>query len=59
MFSGCKSLKYLNLTNFNSKNIKDSDKMNKMFEGCKSIRKENVICKDQTIQYYFWKNNVF
>ena len=39
MFCGCKSLKQLDLSNFNTNNVKD---MNLMFCGCKELEKINL-----------------
>ena len=36
MFSGCYSLKYLDLSNFNTENVTD---MSNMFSGCSSLKK--------------------
>ena len=44
MFYGCKSLKYLNISNFNTSNI---TKMNRMFYGCSSL-KELVLSNFKT-----------
>ena len=46
MFSGCKSLKYLNISNFKKEVIYLEDTM---FEGCHSLLKKNVIAKDNEI----------
>jgi len=46
MFSGCKSLTNLNLSNFNTQNVTN---MNAMFYNCKSLKKENIITKDNKI----------
>jgi surface protein len=59
IFYGCKSLKFLNLKNFNIQTIQKNDNMSHMFDECKSLKKERIICSDQTIIYYFWKQNVF
>ena len=40
MFYGCHSLKNLDLSNFNTKNVTN---MNNMFYGCKSLKKDNII----------------
>ena len=39
MFSGCSSLKELNLSNFNTNNVLD---MSCMFEGCSSLKELNL-----------------
>ena len=39
MFSGCSSLQSINLSSFNTTNVKD---MRCMFYGCSSLKKENV-----------------
>ena len=39
MFSGCSSLQSINLSSFNTTNVKD---MSCMFHGCSSLKKENV-----------------
>ena len=39
MFEGCNSLTNLNLSNFNTQNVTD---MNKMFWGCKSLTNLNL-----------------
>ena len=39
MFSGCESLKKLNLSNLNTKNVID---MSSMFKGCKSLEELNL-----------------
>ena len=39
MFSNCKSLNKLNLSNFNTNKVKN---MNKMFENCESLIKLNI-----------------
>ena len=49
MFSGCSSLKELNLTNFNTNNVID---MRKMFSGCfdnlkMKIKSENKNIRDE------------
>ena len=48
MFNECSSLTSLNLSNFNTNNITD---MSGMFWGCKALKKENIITKDQRILY--------
>ena len=40
MFSGCSSLKELNLNNFNTNNVTD---MSWMFYGCSSLKELNLI----------------
>ena len=39
MFSECSSLQSINLSSFNTTNVKD---MSEMFYGCSSLKKENV-----------------
>ena len=39
MFSGCESLKKLNLSNLNTKNVTD---MSNMFDSCKSLKNLNL-----------------
>jgi len=39
MFSGCSSLKELNLSNFNTNNVTD---MRSMFSGCSSLKELNL-----------------
>ena len=46
MFYGCKSLKNINLSNFNSQNPTN---MSNMFYGCKSLKKENMITNNKKI----------
>ena len=46
----CKSLINLNLSNFNTPNVTD---MSYMFEGCKSLKKENIITEDNKILSFF------
>ena len=46
MFSHCYSLTNLNLSNFNTQNIRDMDGI---FYGCKSLKKEKIITKDNKI----------
>ena len=46
MFSGCKSLTNINLSNFNTQNVTN---MSDMFSGCKSLKKKNIITKDKKI----------
>ena len=46
MFYGCSSLTKINLSNFNSNNVKY---MYYMFSGCSSLRKENIITQDEKI----------
>jgi len=44
MFSRCFSLTNINLSNFNTDNVK---RMRYMFSGCSSLKKENIITKDK------------
>ena len=50
MFSGCSSLKELNLNNFNTNNVTN---MSYMFSGCIALKKENIITTDnKTLQNF-------
>ena len=46
MFWKCSSLNNINLSNFNTNNVKD---MSWMFGGCKSLNKKNIIIKDRKL----------
>ena len=46
MFSECKSLTNINLSNFNTQNVTDKSGI---FNECESLRKENVITNDENI----------
>ena len=46
MFSECKSLTNINLSNFNTQNVTN---MSHMFSHCYSLNKENIITKDNKI----------
>ena len=46
MFYGCYSLISLDLSNFNTQNVTN---MNLMFYFCDSLKKENIITKDDKI----------
>ena len=46
MFSGCKSLTNIDLSNFNTQNVTD---MSFMFSGCDSLKKKNVITNNEEI----------
>ena len=46
MFSGCKSLTNINLSNFNTQNVTN---MSFMFAGCSSLKKEKIITKNYQI----------
>ena len=46
MFYDCYSLISLDLSNFNTQNVTD---MNRMFYRCKSLKRENIITKDDKI----------
>ena len=46
MFYKCSSLTNINLTNFNTNNVKD---MSSMFNGCKKLNKNDIIVKDKRI----------
>ena len=50
MFYECSSLTNINLSNFNTQYVTD---MSDMFWGCKSLKKENIICKDKKIEKNF------
>ena len=43
MFSGCSSLKEINISNFNTNNVTD---MSDMFSGCEKLNKNGIITKD-------------
>ena len=44
MFCGCSSLNNIDLSNFNTNNVKD---MSGMFSDCSSLKKENIKIKDK------------
>ena len=44
MFFSCKSLEPIDLSSFNTTNVKD---MSCMFYGCYSLKKENVVIKNK------------
>ena len=46
MFSECSSLTNINLSNFNTNNVKN---MSGMFWGCNKLNKNNIITKDKRI----------
>ena len=46
----CKSLINLNVSNFNTQNVTD---MSYMFEGCRLLKKENIITEDNKILSFF------
>ena len=46
MFYCCNSLTNLNLSNFNTQNVTD---MSDMFSYCNSLKKNNIITKDNKI----------
>ena len=48
MFSGCSSLKKINLSNFKTQNAENTFFM---FNGCFSLKRENIITKDSKILY--------
>ena len=52
MFSECRSLTNINLSNFNTQNVTN---MSLMFYGCKSLKKENIITKDKKILDKFYE----
>ena len=49
MFYDCASLTHLDLSNFDSNNVKDNNNLFGMFGGCKSLKDENIIVKDKRI----------
>ena len=50
MFYECNSLTNLNLSNFNTQNVTN---MSWMFDNCNSLKKENIITKDDIILIEF------
>ena len=56
MFSGCKSLTNLNLSNFNTQNVTN---MEWMFSWCKSLKKRKVITTDNKIIEQLKSDNIF
>ena len=46
MFCKCHSLTNINLSNFNTQNVTD---MSYMFRKCSSLKKENIITKDDKV----------
>ena len=56
MFYGCESLTNLNLSNFNTQNVIN---MNSMFSYCNSLKKNNIITKDNKILNKFDKGGCF
>jgi len=46
MFSGCSSLFNLDLSNFNTKNVKN---ISNIFYGCKNLQKTDIICNDENL----------
>ena len=50
MFNGCKSLININLSNFNTEKFLIKN-LYSIFNGCKSLRKESIITKDNRILY--------
>ena len=53
MFSGCSSLKELNLSNFNTNKVTN---INGMFKGCSSLI--SLICEDHSIQKEY-RNKIY
>ena len=53
MFESCKSLKNLDLSNFNTQNV---TVMSYMFDNCKSLKKENIITNDKRNLNFFQQN---
>ena len=51
MFEGCKSLTNLNLSNFNTEKV-NLFEMDDMFDGCASLKKDNIITQDRNILNY-------
>ena len=49
MFYGCKSLTNINLLNFNTQNVAN---MSDIFGRCNSLKKQNIITKDNNILKY-------
>ena len=59
LFEKCKSLKFLNIANFNAEKVDILD-MEYMFDGCDSLKLENIDTKDEKIKYAFsQENNLF
>jgi len=56
MFLNCKSLRKINMENFNSQNVTD---MNWMFNGCHSLKKSDIETKDNIILKYFDKQRIY
>jgi len=46
MFRDCKSLTNINLSNFDTQNVKYMDNM---FNGCNSLKKKGIIANDKNI----------
>jgi len=46
MFSGCKLLTNIDLSNFNTQNVTN---MSDMFWGCESLKNEFIVTKDKNI----------
>ena len=53
MFSECSSLTNINLSNFNTQNVKD---MIGMFSGCSSLTNINLITNDKRIINQFFED---
>ena len=56
MFRECSSLRELNLSNFNTKNVNE---MNNMFGCCDSLKNKNVITNDNNILNKFGNDGCF
>ena len=57
MFGGCKSLEGVDLSNFNTENVKN---MASMFSGCKSLKKvEQIKTNDKRIIQSFVDCKIF
>ena len=57
LFEGCKSLINLNLSNFDAEKV-DIYEMDYMFDGCDSLKLENIITKDEKIKQMFSQGNI-
>ena len=47
MFYKCESLTSIDLSNFNTQNVSD---MGNMFDGCKLLKKKNIVINDDKIK---------
>ena len=50
MFSECRSLTNINLSNFNTQNVTN---LSYMFYECESLHKENIITNDNKIKKFY------